>query len=214
MTSEGHRLGPRGYSGGRENKATLLRSPTAKEDSVGEARAGLAFSSSFSPRGWGGSWLMVPMLGAAAIFQVVVVPKLTVRGVYPDLVLLLVIAKSLIAGGRSAVMWGFVGGLWMDVLSGGPMGASSLALMATALLTGIGHNAIFRRNFFVPSIAALSGSLVFSLIYVAILTGVGHRFLPGPLVANLIVPATLYNGAVMFLATPILNRLPEQPHFS
>ena len=214
MTSEGQRLGPRGFSGERENKATLLRSPAAKEDGVGGARAGLAFSSSFSPRGWGASWQMVPMLGAAAIFQVVVAPKLTVRGVFPDLILLLVIARSLIAGGRSAVMWGFVGGLWMDVLSGGPMGASSLALMATALLTGIGHNAIFRRNFFVPSVAALSGSLVFSLIYVAILTGVGHRFLPGPLVANLIVPATLYNGAVMFLATPILNRLPEQAHFS
>jgi rod shape-determining protein MreD len=156
---------------------------------------------------------MVPILGAAAIVQVVVVPKLAVRGVYPDLILLLVVARSLIAGGRSAVLWGFVGGLWMDVLSGGAMGASSLALMATALLTGIGHNAIFRRNFFVPSIAALSGSLVFSLIYVAILTGVGHRFLPGPLVANLIVPVTLYNGAVMFLATPILNRLPEQARF-
>ena len=208
MTSEGNQLGPRGFSQERGNRATFLKS-----SATGEEGAGLPFSSSFSPRGWGATWLMVPILGAAAIVQVVVVPKLAVRGVYPDLILLLVVARSLIAGGRSAVLWGFVGGLWMDVLSGGAMGASSLALMATALLTGIGHNAIFRRNFFVPSIAALSGSLVFSLIYVAILTGVGHRFLPGPLVANLIVPVTLYNGAVMFLATPILNRLPEQARF-
>ena len=208
MTSEGNRLGPRGFSQERGNRATFLKS-----SATGEEGAGLPFSSSLSPRDWGATWLMVPILGAAAIVQVVVVPKLAVRGVYPDLILLLVVARSLIAGGRSAVLWGFVGGLWMDVLSGGAMGASSLALMASALLTGIGHNAIFRRNFFVPSIAALSGSLVFSLIYVAILTGVGHRFLPGPLVANLIVPVTLYNGAVMFLATPILNRLPEQARF-
>ena len=183
MTSEGHRLGPRG------------------------------FSSSFSPSSLGGSWLIVPILGAAAVFQVVVVPKLEVRGVYPDLILLLVIARSLIAGGRSAVMWGFVGGLWMDVLSGGAIGASSLALMATSLMTGIGQNAIFRRNSFVPLVAALSGSLVFSLIYLAILAGVGYRFSLGPLAANLIVPATLYNGAVMFLATPVLNRMPEKANY-
>ncbi len=208
MTSEGSRLGPRGFSQERGNRATF-----SKSSATGEEGAGLPFSSSLGTRGWGATWLMLPILGAAAIVQVVVVPKLAVRGVYPDLIVLLVIARSLVSGGRSAVMWGFVGGLWMDVLSGGAMGASSLALMATALLTGIGHNAIFRRNFFVPSIAALSGSLVFSLIYVAILIGVGHRFLPGPLVANLVVPVILYNGAVMFLATPILNRLPEQARF-
>ncbi len=183
MTSEGHRLGPSG------------------------------FSSSFSSSSLGGSWLIVPILGAAAVFQVVVVPKLEIKGVYPDLILLLVIARSLIAGGRSAVMWGFVGGLWMDVLSGGAIGASSLALMATSLMTGIGHNTIFRRNSFVPLVAALSGSLVFSLIYLAVLAGVGYRFPLGPLAANLIVPATLYNGAVMFLATPVLNRMPEKANY-
>ena len=149
-------------------------------------------------------------LGAAAIIQVVVVPKLAVRGVYPDLILLLVIGKSLIAGRHGAIIWGFVGGLWMDILSGGAMGASSLALMATVLLTGFGHNAIFRRHFFVPSIASLSGSLVFSLVYVAILAVVGFRFQPDLLVTELIVPACLYNSTVMFLATPLLNRLPEK----
>ena len=159
------------------------------------------------------TWLIVPVLGVAAIFQVVVVPKLAVRGVYPDLILLFVVARSLIAGRADAVMWGFVGGLWLDILSGGPMGASSLALMATALLTGAGHNAIFRRNFFVPSIAAMMGSFVFSLVYLSILAVVGFRFPPDLLVTELIIPVVLYNAAAMFVATPLLNRLPEQKGF-
>lgn len=213
MTGEWHRLGPRGFSGERRNRGSLFRFPRAQQDGVQQGVARGAFSPSFSPSGLGGSWLIVPILGAAAVFQVVVVPKSAVRGVYPDLILLLVIARSLIAGGRGAVSWAFVGGLWMDVLSGGAIGASSLALMATSLITGIGHNAIFRRNSFVPFVAALSGSLVFSLIYLTILVGVGYRFPLGPLVANLIVPATLYNGAVMFLATPVLNRLPEKANY-
>ena len=184
------------------------------EPARSERRPLSTFSSPISPRGWGASWAFVPLLGAAAIFQVVVVPKLAVGGVYPDLILLIVIARSLITGRRGAVAWGFVGGLWMDILSGGAMGASSLALMATALLTGFGHRAIFRRHFFVPSVAALSGSFVFSLVYVAILTAVGYRFQPDLLVTELILPVVLYNGAVMLLATPLLNRLPEQADYS
>ncbi len=158
---------------------------------------------------WRTSWLIVPVLGAAAIFQVVVGPRLAVYGVRPDLILLLVIARSLLAGRHDAVLWGFVGGLWMDILSGGPMGASSLALMAAALLTGVGHSAIFRRNLFVPSIAAVLGSAAFSLVYLAILTIVGYRFPPGLLLTELITPVVLYNGTLMFLATPLLNRFPE-----
>ena len=213
MTSDWHSLRPRGISQERRNWGSVFGPAGTQQDGFGQLYARRAFSTSLSSTNLGTSWLIVPILGAAAVFQVVVVPKLAVRGVYPDLILLLVIARSLIAGGRGAVFWGFVGGLWMDVLSGGAIGASSLALMATSLLTGIGHNAIFRRNSFVPSVAALSGTLVFSLIYLAILVGVGYRFPPIPLVVNLIVPATLYNCAVMFLATPILNRLPEQANY-
>lgn len=214
MTSDWHSLGPRGISQKRRNGGSSFGSAGTQPDGIGQVNARRAFSTSFSSTNLGSSWLIVPILGAAAVFQVVVVPKLAVWEVHPDLILLLVIARSLIAGGRGAVFWGFVGGLWMDVLSGGAIGASSLALMATSLLTGIGHNAIFRRNSFVPFISALSGTLVFSLIYLVILVGVGYRFPPVPLIFNLIVPATLYNGVAMFLATPILNRLPEQANYS
>ncbi len=213
MTSDWPSLGPRGISEERRNRGSIFGAAGVRQDGFGQVHARRAFSTSLSSTDLGTSWLIVPILGAAAVFQVVVVPELTVRGVYPDLILLLVIARSLIAGGPSAVTWGFVGGLWMDVLSGGAIGASSLALMATSLLTGLGHNAIFRRNSFVPFISALSGTIVFSLIYLAILVGVGYRFPPVPLVINLIVPVTLYNGAVMFLATPILNRWPEKVNY-
>jgi len=182
-------------------------------ESAAERRTLSARPASLSPREWGTSWVFVPALGAAAIFQVVVAPRLALQGVYPDLVLLLVIGKSLLAGRHDAVVWGFTGGLWMDILSGGAVGASSLALMTTALLTGIGHNAIFRRHLFVPFIAALSGTLVFSLVYVGILNIVGFRFQPDLLITEIVVPVCLYNGAVMLLATPLLNRMPEKADY-
>lgn len=163
-----------------------------------------------SPRSF---WLIVPLLGVAAIVQTVVGPRLAVAGVRPDLILLVVIARALIAGGRDAVVWGFVGGLWMDILSGGPMGASSLGLMAAALLAGIGGAAVFRRNLFVPVTAAVVGSLAFSLVYLGILRVVGYRFPVAPLFTQLLGPGVLYNGLVMLAATPLLNRIPERAEF-
>lgn len=160
------------------------------------------------------TWLIIPAVGAVAIFQTVSGPWLTVNGVRPDLVLLIVIARSLLAGRRDGTLWGFVGGLWLDIFSGGPMGASSLALMAVALLTGVGHNAVFRRNLFVPLIATLLGSGVFSLIYMAILAMVGYRFPADLLFTEVVGPVLLYNGILMFLATPLLNRIPEQTEFA
>lgn len=167
----------------------------------------------FSPRRWAAPWAVAAFLGAATVVQVVAVPQLKVNGVHPDLILLLVVARSMVAGGPSAVVWGFVGGLWMDLFSGGAMGASSLALMAAALLTGIGHNAIFRRNLIVPSVSAFAGSLLFSLVYLTIMAVTGHRIPAAPVVAEIVLPAALYNAAAMLLVAPFLNRLPERADY-
>jgi len=98
----------------------------------------------------------------------------------------------------------------MDVMSGGPMGGSSLALMAVALVAGIGYNRFFRTNLLVPLVSIGLGTLVYSYCYLAILAVVDHRLPFLETTQRLILPALLYNGAIMLLLTPILNRLPEQ----
>jgi rod shape-determining protein MreD len=154
--------------------------------------------------------LMVPLLGALAIFQTVVGPRLIVFGVRPDLILLVVVAWSLFNGSRSGIVWAFVGGLWMDILSGGPMGGSSLALMAASLATGIGHNRLFRNNPFVPLGAAIVGTMVYSLVYLGTLALVGHRLSFLETFIGLVLPAILYNSVLMLLLTPLLYRWLER----
>lgn len=150
--------------------------------------------------------LMVPLLGLLAIFQTVVGPRLVLMSVRPDLILLLVIAWTLFYGSRSGIVWGFTGGLWMDVLSGGPMGGASLALMAASLVVGVGHNRLFRTNLMVPVATAILGTLVYSLVYLGILTLVDHRLPFGAVILQLVLPATLYNSILMLVLTPWLNR--------
>jgi rod shape-determining protein MreD len=154
--------------------------------------------------------LMVPLLGTLAIFQTVVGPRLMVFGVRPDLILLVVVAWSLFNGSRSGIVWAFVGGLWMDVLSGGPMGGSSLALIAASLATGIGHNRFFRNNPFVPLGAAMVGTLVYSLVYLGALALVRYPLAFLETFIGLVLPAILYNSVIMLLLTPLLYRWLER----
>jgi rod shape-determining protein MreD len=150
--------------------------------------------------------LMVPLLGILAIFQSVVGPRLSLMNVRPDIILLVVVAWALFNGSREGILWGFVGGLWMDFLGGGPMGGSSLALMAAALIAGLGHNRFFRNNPIVPFGIALLGTLIYSLVYLSILALIGHRLEFHRMFLELVVPVTLYNSVLMLMLTPLFTR--------
>lgn len=160
-------------------------------------------------------YLMIPLLPAAALLQSTALARLEVRSVKPDLVLLLILVGALIYGSRTAVVWAFGGGLALDVFSGGPMGASSLALMAAALVAGIGHRTLSRFNIFVPLTAAVVGTLVYSFVYIGLLVVLSllqvtdYRFPMWEVIQFTIIPAMLYNTTLLLVATPFLNRVPE-----
>lgn len=157
---------------------------------------------------------MVPLLGVLSMFQASLTNIVTIYGVKPDLVLLVVLTWTLVFGSASGLIWAFVGGLWLDVFSGGPMGVSSLALMGASLFGGIGHRSLSRFNILVPVFIVILGSLTFSLLYLSILnildlagwyTG-SLEFLPA--VESIVVPSMLYNTTLMLLIIPFLNRRP------
>ncbi len=171
-------------------------------------------------------YLMMPLLFVAALVQSSMLVRVEVGNVKPDLVLLLVLIGTLIFGGPRGVVWAFVGGIALDLFSGGPMGASSLALIAAALVAAPGHHTLSRYNPLVPLFAALLGTLVYGVVYVGVLAGVnilaGLPFLSGlelqgmqatvPFVAMLqsvVLPSMAYNSLIMLVLVPLLNRVPE-----
>ncbi len=160
-------------------------------------------------------YLMIPLLLLLSLLQSTTVARFKLAGVKPDVVLLLVIMGALVYGARPAVLWAFIAGLGLDIFSGGPLGASSLALMASALIAGLGHRPLSRFNILVPLAAAALGTLVYAAVYLAILgllevAGVSSLRLPLlETMRDIVLPVTLYNTALMLLALPVLNRLPE-----
>lgn len=160
-------------------------------------------------------YLMLVLLPIAALLQSTALTRMEIRSVKPDLVLLLILVGALVYGGRTAVVWAFGGGLILDIFSGGPMGSSSLALMAAALVAGLGHRTLSRFNIFVPITAAVLGTWIYSLVYLGLLSGLGlvqvipHRFPMWDVIQYTIIPVTLYNTTLLVIATPFLNRVPE-----
>lgn len=160
-------------------------------------------------------YLMIPLLLLLCLVQSTIASRMKLGGVKPDLVLILVLVGTLLYGARSGVLWGFIGGIGLDLFSGGPLGASSLALMAAALVAGLGHRPLSRFNILVPLGAAALGTLVYAGVYLGLLaaltaSGWFERPLPFLDTARFIVlPAMLYNTAIMLLLIPLLNRMPE-----
>jgi rod shape-determining protein MreD len=160
----------------------------------------------------------------ASLLQSTVTARLVVRGVKPDLVLIIIVIGSLIYGGKAAMLWAFIGGIALDLFSGGPLGISSLGLMPAALVAGLGHRVLSRYHLFVPLGASALGTLIYGLIYVGLLTFLREASqtplfntiaLPAyqlPFWATLqdvIVPATVYNTTIVLFLIPFLNRVPE-----
>lgn len=166
-------------------------------------------------------YVMIPLLALAALFQSAVLPRVEVRGVKPDLVLLLVLIGVLIYGPRISLLWAFVGGLFLDIFSGGPMGVSSLALMAAVAVTGVGHHTLSRYHLLVPIGVAIVGSIAYGVTYLGVLMVLDrlaaildwnlaqHDIQFWPTVEVVLAPAVLYNTILMIFAIPLLNRVPE-----
>ena len=85
-----------------------------------------------SPGGLGA----VGLIGILALLQACVFPFFPIVGTSPSLVLMLVIALATIDNRSRVLVWGFAGGLIVDIFSAAPLGTSALLFTLLAHLTG------------------------------------------------------------------------------
>jgi rod shape-determining protein MreD len=169
-------------------------------------------------------YAMPLLVFVAALLQSTVVVRLVVRGVKPDLVLIIVVISTLIYGGKAGLLWAFLGGIGVDLFSGGPLGISSLGLMFAALVSGVGHRVLSRYHLLVPLGASALGTLIYGLVYMGLLAFLReagqtplfqalalptYRLPFWATLQDVIVPATIYNTTIVLFVTPLLNRIPE-----
>ena len=156
--------------------------------------------------------LAVPVLALLAMLQGTVGAHLVLFGIKPNLVLLTVLLWTLLRGRREALIIAFTGGFWLDFLSLTTLGISSLALILSSFVTGIGRRAVQPTQVLVPVGVGILGALVYAGVY-----WVGQAVAAGSLRTLTNLPdywgiQPLYQVAAMLLLTPWLyGRLSRTP---
>ncbi len=88
--------------------------------------------------------------------------------------LLVVLAWTVVRGVDEGLVWGFVGGLVVDLLSGGPLGATMLALLAAAFLAGQPWGGGIGSPVVRLLLLAFLGVVVYHLVLLIVLAWTGH----------------------------------------
>jgi rod shape-determining protein MreD len=144
---------------------------------------------------------------AATLIQVTWASQLEVAGAFPNLVLMAVIGLTWTQGVRAGLLWACAGGLLLDLNAPGPLGPHALALLAGAYVTGFWARNLDRESPFHPSVAAAVSTVLYSLVLVGAGAALG---LPTPqfrTALQLVLAASIYNGALMPLALVALRRV-------
>jgi rod shape-determining protein MreD len=138
----------------------------------------------------------------AALLELGVVPHLGVNGAHPHFVLVLGVIWALAAGGETGLIWAFVGGLALDVLTLRPLGGSAVALLLALGAVSVAARAVTRFRPLAPILLMPLASAVNSVVLLAVLGIVNTRAgadATGGLLASLV-----FDTAVAALLGPMV----------
>jgi len=173
-------------------------------------------------------YFTLPFLLMVAILQSAAAPRLEVSGARPDLMLLSVVSWSLLAAFRArelqyageppsllrgindGVVWGFIGGIFLDLLSTAPFGLSALALMVAALVVGVFSVGVSSPGFMLVPLMAVTGTLVFHIVFLAGLTLTSRPVFWNAAVTGVILPSVVFNLVLIPLVYGLLSLLNRQ----
>jgi len=141
------------------------------------------------------------------LIQATLLARIRLLGASPNLLLVSTMTWGLLHSVGEGVVWGFAGGLGLDLITGMPLGTSSLAAMTACLLTGLGRNRVFSNNIWWPLFVVVLATPVYGWI---VLLTQQMRGLPVDWVAStvhVIGPELALNVAAMVLVYPVLRAL-------
>ncbi|GIK41209.1 MAG: hypothetical protein BroJett011_50420 [Chloroflexota bacterium] len=100
-----------------------------------------------------------------------------------------------------------IGGLSLDLLSGGPFGLFTLAMLVVTLVTSLFHGRLFGSSIILPLSLTFPLSLLFNGLALLILNLLGRPIVWNEAFSTVLVPVAIFNTAVMLLVFPLLYML-------
>lgn len=137
------------------------------------------------------------ILVAGVVLQSSLAPHLAVIGVKPNVVLPMVVAWSVVRGASEGVVWGFIGGLLLDLLSGAPVGISALTLTLVGFATNLGETAVFKSSLVLPLATVFAATLFNDGIQILLLQALGWDLTWVEAMARVALPTAILNAVLM-----------------
>jgi rod shape-determining protein MreD len=157
---------------------------------------------------------LIPLaiLISATLLQSTLAPYIQINGVHPDLVLVLVIGWTFLRGLPDGFIWALIGGLSLDLLSGGPFGLFTLVVGLIALLTSLFHGRLFGSSIILPLILTFPLSLLFNGLALLLLSVLGRPVIWNETLSYILVPVAIFNTVAMLFTFPLLYLLNRWLH--
>jgi rod shape-determining protein MreD len=108
--------------------------------------------------------------------------------------LLVVISWRILRGTDEGLLWAFIGGLLLDILSGAPFGVFTISLVLTSLLSGLWEVNVFRTTFILPLTTISFATFLYYLLILFLLRMVGWPIALGEAIFKVILPSTFFNA--------------------
>ncbi len=147
-------------------------------------------------------YLLVFLLAAALFVQATLLNLLSVWGVKPDLVIIIVTFNAFLRGSREGALVGFLGGLFKDLAVGGYIGMNALSAMAAGYLIGLTESKLYKDSVLIVFFLVWLSSFTSQFLNYILLTTVDVYISPGVALFNVIIPTATYTA----LLTPLFYR--------
>jgi len=145
-------------------------------------------------------YLVVPTLIVVALLQATVMPHLTIWGVAPDLVVLVVASWGLLQGTTEGCLWGFIAGVAIDLLSDAPFGAATISLVLVGLVAGLAKGSPLRAHFALPVLVVFLTTIVYNLAFLLVVQISGQSTAWFDTLLRITLPSAALNA---LLAIPV-----------
>ncbi len=159
---------------------------------------------------------MRPVIGIglallAAVFQATFNPQLRLFGGEPNFVLLLTLVWAARTPLTETLLLAFAGGIGLDLMSAGPLGLTTLALLPAIFVIDIVREQLISFNFVLLAGITAASSFVYALIMVFGMAIAGLALPPIALLSYTIVPTILYNLAALTPVYMVVRWLTREP---
>ena len=150
-------------------------------------------------------WLSVIII--TIIIQSTVLPLVAIQGIYPDMLLVVVVSYALLSGKERGVGMGFFAGLVQDLAFGSVFGTNTLSKLAIGYFFGLAERKVFKEHVLLPLATTAVATIVTCFFISSILSIFGYKIGIIPSIVDNVLPLTLYNLVIAIPVHHLIYRL-------